>query len=565
MTHQTPAVRAAEKTYTRKLARALKALGKQAAAKLLHLGKASSDDDVDSVALELDWMPVATASLAELSAVSSDGAKRALALLGVEDDESITSQVFTDAVEWARARSAELVGKSWDEDGALVDNPDASMAISDATRDDLREAVAKALEDGDSAAELAERIEGLGAFGEDRALTIARTEIIRANANGQMAAMRGSGVVKLKAWSTATEDVCDDCLENEDAGDIDIDDDFPSGDDCPPAHPSCLPGDALVTPVGVVTGASKRWYDGELVVVRVASGKQVACTPNHPILTPGGWVAASSLNEGSQIICAREWPPSTSVDDDHEKVPARIQDVAEAFGRSRNVTAAEVPLTAEDFHGDGAGGEVAVVWANGQLRHGVDAALKKSGANLLLERACPKHAARASGRSLRLLFERLLAAADSFMRSLDLPAPLTLAHMGPTERLRFGLVAGSHASLEENAPDDASVNVERRRNSELRFAGDISADHLWPVDHGSRAQCDAGAVQSTVDSRAVDAVLGLEARDALSGDVFADIVVEISRRDFSGHVFNLQTTRGFYVAGGILTHNCRCAVVAAFE
>jgi hypothetical protein len=229
-----------ESRLAKKLATALRAIGRQVARKLSGVHKAAEEEDKDPIA-SVDWTPLAEAAQAEMVDVATDGARRALVVFGVEDDASITEQVFKDAVAWAKARAAELVGKSWDDDGQLIDNPDAEMAISDTVREEIRAAVAQSLEEGESAADLADRIEGLGAFSAERAELIARTEIIRANANGQMEAMRSSGVVTKKGWSTSTEDtVCDECQENEDAGDVDIDEDFPSGDDCPPAHPACM-------------------------------------------------------------------------------------------------------------------------------------------------------------------------------------------------------------------------------------------------------------------------------------------------------------------------------------
>jgi hypothetical protein len=38
-------------------------------------------------------------------------------------------------------------------------------------------------------------------------------------------------------------------------------------------------------------------------------------------------------------------------------------------------------------------------------------------------------------------------------------------------------------------------------------------------------------------------------------------VVNVKRLVFSGHVFNLQTEAGYYIADGILTSNCRCYYV----
>lgn len=37
-----------------------------------------------------------------------------------------------------------------------------------------------------------------------------------------------------------------------------------------------------------------------LTFVRTAGGDEVTCTPNHPILTDHGWVAAGQLKKGQQ-------------------------------------------------------------------------------------------------------------------------------------------------------------------------------------------------------------------------------------------------------------------------
>lgn len=248
MTHRTKAVRAGEKALTKKLAEALKAIGKEvakmAASRYAKVAKAEEEDDrahgiADAAVDGADWAPIADVSKTQLIAVAKDGASRALLALGITD-EGITEQVFDEAVAWATARAAELVGKSWDDDGNLVDNPDADMAITDSLREEIRGEVADALSEGLPAAELADNIEDIGGFSAERAEMIARTEIIRSNGQGQLSAMRGSGVVDKKAWSTSEDgDTCDDCTDNADADAIDLDDDFPSGDDAPPAHPNC--------------------------------------------------------------------------------------------------------------------------------------------------------------------------------------------------------------------------------------------------------------------------------------------------------------------------------------
>jgi hypothetical protein len=41
----------------------------------------------------------------------------------------------------------------------------------------------------------------------------------------------------------------------------------------------------------------------------------------------------------------------------------------------------------------------------------------------------------------------------------------------------------------------------------------------------------------------------------------ASRVIYARRINWSGHVFNLETSCGWYVTNGIVTHNCRCVAI----
>jgi Phage Mu protein F like protein len=200
----------------------------------------AEEEDLERKALDgADWAPIAKAVVDEASEVAADAAKRALTLVRIDADESMFDQVSQDAIDWAKARGAELVGKKW-RGGELVDSSDAEDAILDETRDEIRAALAQAIEQGDSAAELGERIEALGAFSEERAARIAQYELTSASNAGHMISFRASGVVQKKSWSTSNEpSVCEICQGNADQGAIDLDEDFDSGDDAPPGHVGC--------------------------------------------------------------------------------------------------------------------------------------------------------------------------------------------------------------------------------------------------------------------------------------------------------------------------------------
>jgi len=70
---------------------------------------------------------------------------------------------------------------------------------------------------------------------------IARTETIRADCQGNLAAYKNSGLVSGKKWILGSEHTGDDeCNDNAAEGEIPLDQDFSSGDEAPPAHPNCV-------------------------------------------------------------------------------------------------------------------------------------------------------------------------------------------------------------------------------------------------------------------------------------------------------------------------------------
>lgn len=76
-------------------------------------------------------------------------------------------------------------------------------------------------------------------LGADRAKAIARYEAGRAFYRGLKDGFKNTESAWGKEWVTAAGESCDDCLDNEAEGVIDVEDDFSSGDDYPPAHIGC--------------------------------------------------------------------------------------------------------------------------------------------------------------------------------------------------------------------------------------------------------------------------------------------------------------------------------------
>lgn len=328
-------------------------------------------------------------------------------------------------------------------------------------------------------------------------------------------------------------------------------------------HPNCFPGGTLVSAQSGVRAADRRWYQGETVVIHTASGVELTATPNHPVLTTEGWVAAGGLTEGSHVVRhsgSVEGAGTTGVPHDQD-VPARISDVFDALRHSVSVTPVRVPSAAEQFHGDGEGSEVEVVLADGLLQYRVDPA----GAQLDTEGALLFGGVRLS----ELLAERASFevrsgadhAAHSIVSSGSVEGTFERGHLGVPHPHRVAEVSAD-SSPEECSTDGGLATSEQGADLGLRHLAGLSETDGLVDPTGVTLPGDAEGREFPVESGDVDSDGGRDLFRRLAGLVSTDRVVNVERRDFAGHVYNLETGSGWYVAGSIIVHNCRHSVAA---
>lgn len=238
-------------------------MARQCAKLRAEIGKAArtpeEQDAIDRVLAGVDfagWSVLVGDIDEDIAAIVEDAGYAALLEVGIDiKAEPAPAGIVSDyAVKYADSRAAELVGMRYDELGELVENPRAEWAITESTRDFLRGAVTDAIEGGKSNDWLARTIADSYGFSRDRADMIARTETNIAQNKGSLQGYKASGLVTFKQWVTADDDLVEpECEANGLAGAggdgvIPIDDDFPSGDDAPPAHPNCR---CVIVPVVV--------------------------------------------------------------------------------------------------------------------------------------------------------------------------------------------------------------------------------------------------------------------------------------------------------------------------
>lgn len=331
----------------------------------------------------------------------------------------------------------------------------------------------------------------------------------------------------------------------------------------PPAHFNCLTGDSKVSACDDITGTSKRWFNGEVIVIRTASGKELTCTPNHPILTRGGWVGAGAIDIGSNVVCDGGIERRGFADCDDKNMPSTIEDKIESFLSSRSVSAVPMPVSAPDFHGDGIGSEIAIVFSESLLRDSNNPALVEHRFQNALGLG---HSDRESfffglGGSNKPFHWSFLTA-KRIMVALQKFCSFAWGKLCPSSVLLLASIPCFYPSISKRTGENHASGSKLLGNAGYTPPGVEQLQSCININGGESSLCVNSSSLETAESNSfTDSNLASSLCNGEAGPVFFDQVVNIERRNFSGHVFNLETVKGWYVANGIITHNCRCVIV----
>lgn len=277
---------------------------------------------------------------------------------------------------------------------------------------------------------------------------------------------------------------------------------------------NCLPDGTLVE-ADYVELAFRRTYLGRLVRLSTCGGHELAGTPNHPVLTPRGWVALIELQPGDHLVRGRLGEHMRATDPHVQRRPTAIEQVVDT-ARHGGVIERRAGCRV-DFHGDGIDAEVEVVATDSLLWHAGNVALQQPGTQQELARADLGQGA----------FSR-----ESLVRE-------------------FGFAGNRAAARGVGGERIGTTLLDRPRGGEQA------------VGLAAAAWLDAGGEQSAAERWTSDSELARELVHAGAVDVALDEIVSIEVVAWHGMVSNLQTGGGWYIANGFITQNCRCTLLFA--
>ena len=389
---------------------------------------------------------------------------------------------------------------------------------------------------GETIPEMAARLQNVTDMNEAAANRNARTMTTSAENSGRMDGMKaaeGKGLVYEKQWMATNDDRTRESHAEIDGESVPLDETFsnklqypgdPEGD--PGEVYNCFIGKTKVGANSRVIRTYKHKYSGQLFTVKTASGIQFTCTPNHPILTSRGWIAANRINDGDDLFVTSVSKKPFFVtwsNPNINHVLARFDTLHKFFYVLGSKRTTDLGV---NFHGDIPTSDVEIITQKRLLRKSRNSCRRKS---------------------INKFFF-ILADKAAFCKSTF------LKHFGRIWQSSFCDICGKGKSF--------AFFGRCLRHSKI---------------HGLRpiALLNSGRIQKSYNDGARYAQLLGNSLNGFSGIVFADKVISIDVKFSHCDVFNLQSENGYYFARSIIpqrhkkdnngimviAHNCRCTMV----
>lgn len=296
----------------------------------------------------------------------------------------------------------------------------------------------------------------------------------------------------------------------------------------------CFIGSTAVLPIGSLRNVFKRRYDGDIVTITTASGKQISSTPNHPILTARGWTRADEIKPSADVVYG---VIGDVVDSKNCKNIKMITTFSALFDSVNNPAISDVfrvGSSKADFHGDGMGDGYKIERAAIKCDLG------------LKNKTSAKH-------QISKYFFRFVECRGVLFTNSD--GNFLLNTDGLWNKSPKCQTVSFYNRIKTTFRNFCNLHnlrwlysiIKHLNNFRFISAGFSSFSSL----HNSFSFKKAGYSGGSGVIKSSDTGSGL------SVAVSSDDVISVKREFFSGHVFNLSCDTELYIANGIIVHNCR--------
>ena len=338
--------------------------------------------------------------------------------------------------------------------------------------------------------------------------------------------------------------------------------------------PYCLPARSVVEIPAGVNKLYRRVYTGELLTLIAGDGVRLEATPNHPVLTQRGWIAAQHVDIGDYLIHSGSYGKVAGKAD----INNAVSGIAQLFNTTLLlIGSAAVSTTGTElqFHGDGSDNEVNVIDIDGLLPFKGNATLCEKFCKEVFSWADAYGSVRKSLPDLStqtLCLLGVTGAAPSFMGSLNNALSLLCGSGSEVENARFACSAWLNSCFDQTMPDDGSADSKLLR--QLLF-GNSSCVQVDNCIGGYILACAARwwrQIQGdTASAEEFAQVVRVNFENGRNRFKVAGTIKEFQRvrekivSKFVGHVYNVESGSGWLIANNIVNHNCGCTMRPVFR
>jgi len=270
----------------------------------------------------------------------------------------------------------------------------------------------------------------------------------------------------------------------------------------------CVTPDTVLDSADVELG-TRRLYSGTAVELACGS-RRLTITPNHPVLTERGWIAAGEVYQGDYLVSAPFGQRPTWRKPDVERKPTKAAELFDTlwyFGVRQRM-----PGLGMQFHGDRGNGQIDVVRPDRLLWNNTQAPPLQPATHLPF-------------------------ANPELLRTNDLTS-----HCLTSQFLRGVPVA----------PARSVCSRGHSKSFIRRHGGDSQA-----LAFTATAQGDSVLRQPVTDGLPANSQIGTDSPNGFTPEIALDQVTHVRRFAYDGHVYNLQTSSNWYLANGFIVHNCQ--------
>lgn len=339
-------------------------------------------------------------------------------------------------------------------------------------------------------------------------------------------------------------------------------------------HANCVVGDTKVSGPDVKVGY-RRHYEGEIVTLVTAGGHELTITPNHPVLTDRGWVNAGDLQEGDNLVSGSFGNGYLALRPGEDDAPPSIEDVVSALSVVGATRVSGVPVSAEEFHGDGGDSEIDIVARDNLFGDVGDASViepsPKEGFKVGSATLPGEGFSGPSLGDVEALFWGELSSSECLDGLCAAHFNLFFGDSLPAEARGFLASPNGEVGFSKPSPNNSATNAEHLSHLVDALPRLVNLVEVGRGCDSLRADAphlgerfDPPAAKGEAERFRVFAEYGGRLLERLGFMVKADRLIDKSVRQYVGHVYNLQTSEGWYSANSIITSNCFCTVTPVF-